>query len=154
MRSQDWRDTFSLVGACREVGDDWGSWRRLLLERLADLAGFELVFSVEMGQGPDGRLVDLGYVDHGFEHGFCRRTQEELYRRVDEDRSLHAPLMAYLERASHDPGAVCTRRDLLTDAQWYGTAVYHDVYRALGVDESLWSFDPWPTHQAGWPARG
>lgn len=143
LRLGDVRAISTLVGECRELGDDAVRWRQHLLAGLGRLTGAGLALNYE-GTWAPSRIT--GVVEWGWENGFARRP----WVRMNEAFARHGvginPMVRpYLSRGID----VQTRCDLLPDTDWYGSDYYHEFQRPTGGDSILYGSHPLPNKGAG-----
>ena len=144
LRARDWRAIFLLAGECRELGDEQACWRRHLLRRLAVLIDADLGFCGEMAGILAGRPRDLGFADCGYENGFSRAAQIEVYTRVAANPAIFEALCNYFQRLGSEDGLCLSARESLGDATWDASGSYQLVHRPLGVDHALWCYRSLP----------
>jgi DNA-binding CsgD family transcriptional regulator len=140
LRGQDWRAIVLLVGECRELGDEQTLRRRHLLGRLSVLVDADLGFCGEMGGILSGRPRDLGFTDCGYENGFDRAAQIEVYTRVEGNPGIYDALSRYSQRLGSDDGICVSARESLEHETWESSTSYQLVHRPLGVDHALWCY--------------
>ena len=144
LRARDWRAIVSLAGECRELGDERSHWRHHLLGRLSLLVDADLGFCGEMAGILAARPHDLGFTDCGYEGGFDRAAQVEVYARVAGDPTIFEALGNYFGRLGSEDGACVSARESLGHESWESSTSYQLVHRPLGVDHALWCYRSMP----------
>jgi DNA-binding CsgD family transcriptional regulator len=141
LRLGDVRAALRLVGECRDLGYDHGRWAPHMLAGLCRLLG------ARAGNGGEIRLVrshgsleGAGYFDAGFAPG-----EGALYLEFLNTRGLyrHPGTTAYAawRAAAPRPGRMSTktRRQVVPDPEWYGSAFYNECHRVIRIDHCLGS---------------
>jgi DNA-binding CsgD family transcriptional regulator len=141
LRLVDVRAAFRLVGECRDLGCDPVRWPPHMLAGLCRLVG------ARAGNGGELRLVRThgslegsGYFDAGFGPG-----EGALYLEFLSTRGLyrHPGTTAYAawRAAKPRPGRMSTktRRQVVPDPEWYGSAFYNECHRVIRIDHCLGS---------------
>ena len=142
VRAEDVRAILKLVGECRDLGDDAPAWRAHFVAGLARLVGADLASAGEMAGCRTASPSDLG-VAHWMAPGLAdpavlAATADELRR----DPAWAPVILRYLGLGFEGDAACLTRRDLLTDRDWYDTRDYQLAQRPCGLDHILWCFHP------------
>src|SRR4051794_18812612 len=130
IRVADCHAILDLVGECRELGDDPGTWRRHAIERLARMVDADLGFGGEMAGCLALRPRSLGHADWGWENGFDRAVHvEQMAAANARGPAAFSPAMnAYYRRMSRDDGVCHSRPDIFTDREWYGSFDYRVIH--------------------------
>ena len=131
LRVQDVRDAYRLIGECRDLGSDPALWHRRMLEGLCPLIG------VPVAVGGEGRWKPPLEAISAFEVGLDARGRElytAYHRELGPDGD---PIFRALR---HLRGHfVRTRRDVVSDAVWYGSTAWNDYRRPIDLDDQLTS---------------
>ncbi len=138
LRLTDVRTAYRLIGEVRELGADRAAWSEHLLRGLARLVGAKVGLTSEARGWRAGALrtlpvagTDVGWADAGEHARFL-----EWMGRPEADGPDFVP---YSERlAGHDCFS-CTRRDLVTDADWYSSAHLNEFRRVAHLDDFLYA---------------
>ena len=135
LRVQDVRDASRLIGDCRDVGTDPALWHRRLLEGLCTLIGGP---SATGGEGVWLRPQHPVRVLSVHETGFDARAREfyaAFHRELGPSRE---PIFRAMQRI---PGQLVTRsrRQLLSDADWYGSYFFNEFQRPVNIEDRLTS---------------
>lgn len=148
LRVSDFRSILHLVGECRELGDEAWQWRPHLIAGLARLTGAGVGVSGEIAIDRRGPRHDLGIADWGFDAGFDRSAWLNALATFQHN-PLYNPIMnAYVARLSEIAGGAVSRGELIPDGEWYRSAYYQNIHRALGADVTLACFCPVPSKPA------
>jgi DNA-binding CsgD family transcriptional regulator len=135
LRVQDVRDAYRLIGDCRDLGSDPALWNRRMLEGLCRLVGTP---GATGGEGRRIRPHRAIEVISAFDTGLDSRAHD-LYiayqRDLGPDRD---PVYRPLQRL---PGRhiVRTRRQLISDSDWYRSVAWSDYLRPANIDDRLTS---------------
>jgi DNA-binding CsgD family transcriptional regulator len=147
LRVSDCREILALVGECRELGDDSGSWQLHGIERLARLVDADLGFGGEMSGCLALRPKSLGVADWGWENGFKRSVFVELSPAADSpDPVIYSPAMnTYFGRMRAEDGVCHSRTEIIGDREYEASFDYQVIHRSYGVDHILWCFRSIPS---------
>ncbi|MBX9579253.1 MAG: helix-turn-helix transcriptional regulator [Gemmataceae bacterium] len=130
LRLADLRAVHRLVGECRDLGDDAGTWRAYFARRAAELAGAGLA------QSADGRFEAPVTVDHirlwGLDNGFDPAALAELVRRITADPYFNPMSAPYRAALAAEDGTCLTRPELVADPGWFRSAFYALLREAGG----------------------
>lgn len=122
LRLADLRAVHTLVGECRDLGDDYGTWRLHFARRAAELAGAGLA------QTAEGRFDAPTSPDHtrlwGLDNGFGLAAMMEVAGRVTADPYFNPMAVPYRAAAAADDGACLTRPELVADPGWFRSEFY------------------------------
>jgi DNA-binding CsgD family transcriptional regulator len=144
LRLSDVRHILTLVGECRELGDDPYRWRTHLLRGLGGLTGAGFGIGAEIGGCRRGPRRDLGTFAWGWENGFDRAGWEQMLGEF-EHNPLYNPVMnAYIDRLPHASGECLARADMIPDRDWYPSRYFQTLHRSLRADATLACFQPIP----------
>jgi hypothetical protein len=133
LRVQDVRDAYRLIGDCRDVGSDPALWFPRMLEGLCQLLGAKTATG---GEGrwlrPHRPIEPLS----AFQVGLSGRDYELFVAYMRSNGVIADPVYRPLQRL---PGRLITRtrRDVVSDAVWYRSAVYNDNFRPAGIDHRI-----------------
>lgn len=146
LHAADIRAIYSLVGECRELGDDPIAWRRHLLAKAARLVGSALAVEYEGVNKPNGPfqpsgIADGGWEDSGFNRAAWVRLNEELARRGTDFNPM---IPAYFAAIGAGREPCLTRSDVLPDSQWYRSCYYQDYHVPSGADAMMYCILPMP----------
>lgn len=146
LRVQDIRQIMTLVGECRELGDDATVWRLHWFAGVAQLIGAGLVLGGEVVDVRAGRTRYVGTTDWGWANGFNRLGWDRALAEMAADPSLMRVMSfgAYLQRMLVDDGASLARSDYLRDSYWYRSWEYENLPRTAGADHCLFCFHSLP----------
>jgi DNA-binding CsgD family transcriptional regulator len=135
LRLRDVRDAYRLIGECRDLGNDPALWHRRMFEGLCRLIG---ATSANGGEGrwlrPHRPVEPLS----AFRSGPPPVNGDRLATYMRERAHAIDPVWQALQRV---PGRLVarTRRQLVSDATWYRSAVFNDYLRPAHVDHRLTS---------------
>jgi DNA-binding CsgD family transcriptional regulator len=134
----DVRAAFRLVGECRDLGYDPVLWAPHMLAGLCRLLGARAGNGGMIRQArPHGALEGSAYYAAGFapEEG---EVYVRFFRTHGVDRNPGATRYAAW-REKPRPGRLITqtRRQVLPDPEWYGSAWYNECHRVIGIDHVL-----------------
>src|SRR5919108_5400525 len=135
LRVQDVRDAYRLIGECRDLGSDPALWHRRMLEGLCRLIG------ARTGAGGEGRWKrphSPVKVISAIEVGLDSREHQLFVAYFREVGPPGDPIFRALGRLG-DRHVVRTRRQLVSDAAWYGSSVWNDYQRLIGIDHQFTS---------------
>jgi DNA-binding CsgD family transcriptional regulator len=135
LRAQDVRDAYRLIGECRDLGSDPALWHQRMLEGLCRLVGVPVAVG---GEGRWKRPHPPGEVISAFDVGLDSRGHE-LYLAYHRDLGPAGdPIFLALQRL-RGRHVVGTRRQLVSDVTWYGSAAWYDYRRLIHIDDQLTS---------------
>ena len=134
LRIQDVRKVFRVIGDCRDVGDDTGRWFELALSGACRLVGGVAAAGGEGRWQRPRPLVPVSAFSVGF-------TESEVARYLAymHEFGINAdPLFQAMKRQT---GRCVTRRrrELVSDADWYGSRAFTDYRRHTHTDHQLTS---------------
>jgi DNA-binding CsgD family transcriptional regulator len=139
LRLLDLRVIHTLIGECRELGDDAAGWHQHLYARLARFTGGGVVMGGEVAGLKTGRIEVVGPADWGWENGFERNAWEtataEAHRGPHNCRLVTFP--TYMTRTAIN-GMCLARTDLISDAEWDHLWEFRHVQEPAGADHSLY----------------
>ena len=133
LRVQDVRDAVRLIGDCRDLGSDPGLWFPRMLEGLCRIFGAATATGGEgWGARPHRPLQPVS----AFQFGLQGRHYE---RFLDYLRTIGPGGDPTYQRLLDVPGRLVTRtrRQLLSDGEWYRTVVFNDFLRPTHIDHFL-----------------
>jgi DNA-binding CsgD family transcriptional regulator len=135
LRVQDVRDAYRLIGECRDVGSDPALWHRRLLEGLCALIGGP---SATGGEGLWLRPRHPVRVLSVHATGFDARALQFYAAFHRELGPAREPIFRVMQRI---PGQLVTRsrRQLLSDADWYGSYFFNEYQRPVNIEDRLTS---------------
>ena len=135
LRVQDVRDAYRLIGDCRDLGNDPALWHGRMLQGVCELIGAPHAAG---GEGwwpePHGPIQPVSAYDSGNDPAFSEGLQT--YHRVNG--VADDPVFCALRRLARRRGAH-TRRELVSDAVWYVSAMFNEYLRPLALDDRLLS---------------
>jgi DNA-binding CsgD family transcriptional regulator len=133
VRMRDVRAAFRLIGECRDVGHDPGRWHRRMLEGLALQFGVVQAAGGEAWWDRPGRPVRpvSAYIFNAHPAG-----NDGFHAYAREQGWTGDPILRAIERL---PAKLVTRtrRQLVSDAVWYGSDAFQRYRRASGIDHQL-----------------
>ena len=135
LRVRDVRDAYRLIGECRDLGSDPALWHQRMLEGLCSLIGVPVAVG---GEGRWNRSHEVSEVISVHEVGLDSRGRALLHAYHRELGPDGDPVF----RALRDLPArlvTRTRRQLVPDVTWYGSAAWHDYRRPAYLDDQLTS---------------
>jgi DNA-binding CsgD family transcriptional regulator len=132
LRVQDVRDAYRLIGECRDLGRDPALWQSRMLEGLCPLIG------VPVAVGGEGRWNPPLEVISAFDVGLDARGHD-LYMAYHRELGPGGDPIFRALRNLHGRHLVRARRDVVTDAAWYGSAAWNDYRRPIDIDDQLTS---------------
>jgi DNA-binding CsgD family transcriptional regulator len=132
LRVQDVRDAYRLIGECRDLGRDPALWQTRMLEGLRPLIG------VPVAVGGEGRWTPSLEAISAFDVGLDARGHDLYVAYHREVGPGGDPIFRAL-RSLRGRHLVRTRRDVVSDAVWYGSAAWNDYRRPIYIDDQLTS---------------
>ena len=133
LRVQDVRDTYRLIGECRDLGGDPALWFPRMLEGLCRLFG---ALTATGGEGwwvrPHRPIEPIS----AFQFGLQGRAYELFMAYMRANEVATDPVYRPLQ---HVPDQVITRtrRQVVSDAVWYRSAVFNEKFRPTGIDHRI-----------------
>ncbi len=141
-RAHEYRETFLLLGECRELGADPFVWRTHLLEGLDRLLGDFVGIVAEGRRTGPARTVDTSlFVDRGWDSDSSRGRWLEYMRRMGPGADPN--MTAFLARFA-PPHGTAVRRQIVGDREHYASDYYRDYLSPIHIDDSLCSFHELP----------
>jgi DNA-binding CsgD family transcriptional regulator len=131
LRRRDVRRALRLSGELRELEHDPQARARHLVESIAKLVGSTVTTLSRIELGASVNLI----AEHGWSEDEQRRAIE-LY--AGGDGANVDPLARFLV-ASPRPSVAFSRRDVVTDHDWYRSAAYAALRRPIHLDDALYS---------------
>src|SRR5262245_7871623 len=134
LRVQDVRDAYRLIGECRDLGSDHTLWQSRMLEGVCRLIG------VPFATGGEGRWVRasppeaISELDAGLDAP--ARAMFTAYRR--ELKPSGTPIWRALRNVG-DRLFTRSRRQLVSDAEWYRSVLFTEYRRPGKMDHHLTS---------------
>jgi len=135
LRVQDVRDAYRLIGECRDLGADPTLWHRRMMEGLCRLIGARTAAG---GEGRWNRPHSPVQVLSAVEVGLDVREHRLFLAYFRDVGPPDDPIFRALGRLG-DRHIVRTRRQLVSDADWYGSSVWNDYQRPIGIDHQFTS---------------
>ena len=134
LRLHDVRDAYRLIGECRDLGSDAALWHSRMLEGVYRLIGAPAT-------GGEGRWVRPHLHSEqisAFDAGLDARTRE-LY--IAYRRELGPPGNPIWRTLLNVAGRLVTRsrRQLVSDTEWYGSVIFNEYRRPGKIDHQLTS---------------
>ncbi len=130
----DARAVFRLLDELKQLRHDTLAWRGRMLTELGALVGAEVGVA---GEAPAGCFLDpsthAGGVDTGWATESDRRAWMSVCTRSEPDLDPSDRAVAAIEQ----PSFTRTRPQLVTDGDWYGSAIFRDHYRPAAIDHYL-----------------
>jgi DNA-binding CsgD family transcriptional regulator len=134
------RAVFRLVGEVRELGAQTLVWRAHMIDTLCRLLDAPVGMG---GEIPPGSITPTAAVDMGW--GTARDRREWLEFMASGDDATDPIVVNSLARRGRRYSL--SRRQLVTDRQWYGTS-HFELRRRAGLDDCIASSVPLPVR--GW----
>jgi len=133
LRAQDVCAAYRLIGECRDLGGDPALWFPRMCEGLCRLFGAS---TATAGEGwwrrPHGPIEPIS----AFQFGLTGRYYELFmaYMRANEIAAdpIYRPLQHVPDRL-----ITRTRRQVISDAVWYRSAVFNEYFRPTGIDHRI-----------------
>jgi DNA-binding CsgD family transcriptional regulator len=135
LRVQDVRDAYRLIGECRDLGSDPALWHSRMLKGVHRLIGAPAAAG---GEGRWVRPISAGKQITAFDAGLEARARE-LY--IEYRREL-GPAGNPIWRAMLTVGGQLvtrSRRQLVSDIEWYRSIVFNEYRRPGKIDHQLTS---------------
>jgi DNA-binding CsgD family transcriptional regulator len=137
---QDLQNIFTLLGECRELGDDYGQWRTHVMQGLARLVDAELIMHAAMTGIDERRNCMHSGSAWGFQNGFNLAGWIELAKNYGPDFSVTVLQMLTRIRASSESGLTLARQSIIPTKQWESSFDCQIVSRTIGTDAVMQSF--------------
>lgn len=136
LRLSDLRAMHTLVGDCRELGDDPTAWRYRLGEGVAGLTGAAVVFVVEHA---DDITTWTGQTEWGWETSGLDRAAVARVQAAALERTalIHPMIERYVAARAADDGVALTRSDLVSDREYFASGFYREYHRPTGAGPQL-----------------
>jgi DNA-binding CsgD family transcriptional regulator len=142
VRAHEYRETFLLIGECRELGADPFVWRTHLLEGLDRLLGDSVGIVAEGQRTGRARSVDPSLVvDRGWDCDSSRRRWLDYMRSMGPGADPNCA--AFLARFV-PPYRTAVRRQYVGDREHYASDYYRNYLSSVQIDDSLYSFHELP----------
>jgi DNA-binding CsgD family transcriptional regulator len=135
LRVRDVRDAYRLIGECRDLGSDPAQWHQHMLDGLCRLIGARTAAG---GEGRWNRPHSPVKVISAIEVGLDSREHQLFVAYFRDVGPSNDPIFRALRRLG-GRHVVRTRRQLVSDADWYGSSVWNDYQRPIGIDHQLTS---------------
>jgi len=133
---KDVRGAYRLIGECRDLGSDPALWQARMLDGLRRLIGTPAATGGEgLLVGADRRVVGLSW----FSSGLDARSRAVLASYMRDAAVVEDPLVRALVRVP-DRLVTRTRRQAVSDAVYYRSAVVDNYLRHADVEHRLMSF--------------
>ena len=138
LRLSDVRTAFRLVGEVRELGADPAAWPTHLITGRSRVVGAKVGLTIEARGWRAGalRTLPVAATDVGWSDAAERARFLEWMGRPEADGPDFA---AYSERLAGRDCFTCTRRDLVTDADWYSSAHLNEFRRFAALDDFVYA---------------
>jgi DNA-binding NarL/FixJ family response regulator len=133
LRVQDVRDVYRVIGECRDVGGHPGLWHRRMLEMLSVLFGVVQAAGGEAWWERPGRPIQpISAYSASAEPAADDALRS--YHRAEGPQA--DPIFQEMKK---QPRSLITRtrRQLVSDAEWYRSVSFDRYYRTGGIDHSL-----------------
>jgi len=135
LRAQDVRDAYRLIGECRDVAADPVMWHARMLDGLCRLIGARTAAG---GEGRWNRPHSPVKVISAVEVGLDSRERQLFMAYLREVGPPGDPIFRAIGRLA-GRHIVRTRRQVVSDPDWYGSSVWNDYQRPIGIDHQLTS---------------
>ena len=143
LHEHDARKVIRLLGEVAITEGDHQAKKRILLDGLAELVQAD-VWSWALVRSCDARFsrTPVAYnIVHSCREGIGDWLSVYMQRPMASDFEVvfNQPLRALALRGHH---FTRTRRQILSDDQWYGSEVYQRYYASIGIDDFIYSICP------------
>ena len=135
LRVEDLRNAFRLVGDCRDVGDDPALWPQRALEGLCHLVG---AAAATGGEGVWHRPGSPVRPMTAFDVGWDEIGRDRFLAYMRENGTAADPIFHKLQHVL-GPVVTLTRRQLVTDRDWYRSVSFNEYRKVGGCDHQLTS---------------
>jgi DNA-binding NarL/FixJ family response regulator len=135
LRVRDVRDAYRLIGECRDLGKDPALWHQRMLEGLCRLVGAPVAVG---GEGRWKRPQLPAEVISAFDAGLDSRGHD-LYMAYQRELGPKGDPIFHAMRRLRGRHVVRSRRQLVSDVAWYGSAAWNDYRRPIHIDDQLTS---------------
>jgi len=135
LRVQDVRDAYRLIGECRDLGSNPVLWHRHMLDGLCWLIGARTAAG---GEGRWNRSHSPVKVISAVEVGLDSREHQLFVAYLRDLGPPGDPIFRALGRLG-GRHVVRTRPQLVSDADWYGSSVWNEYQRPIGIDHQFTS---------------
>jgi DNA-binding CsgD family transcriptional regulator len=135
LRAQDVRDACRLIGECRDVAADPVMWHARMLDGLCRLIGARTAAG---GEGRWSRPHSPVKVISAVEVGLDSRERQLFMAYLREVGPPGDPIFRAIGRLA-GRHIVRTRRQLVSDPDWYGSSVWNEYQRRVGIDHQFTS---------------
>jgi len=134
LRVQDVRDAYRLIGECRDLGSDPALWHSRMLEGVCRLLGAPAAG----GEGRWVRPISTVETISAFDVGLEARTRDLYIAYRRELGPAGNPIWRALQNVA---GRLVTRsrRQLVSDTEWYRSVVFNEYRRPGKIDHQLTS---------------
>jgi hypothetical protein len=133
LRVQDVRDAYRLIGECRDLGNDPALWFPRMLEGLCELFG---AFTATGGEGWWIRSRPPIVPISAFHHGLSRHDYDMYVAHIRRGGPAVDPIFRVLHRARGQL-VTRTRRQIVSDTEWYRSALFNENFRVTGIDHRI-----------------
>jgi DNA-binding CsgD family transcriptional regulator len=144
LRVEDVRQAFRLIGDCRDLGSDPILWFPRMLEGLCTLIG---AATATGGEGRWNHSRAAIEPVSAFHFGLEPIAYERYVAHQRRGGPAVDPVFSRLQ-TSEDELITRTRRQLVSDEDWYGSEVFNHQFRIMGIDHRLASLRRAPTSGA------
>jgi hypothetical protein len=138
VRVEDVRDAYRLIGECRDLGSDPALWHSRMLEGVDRLIGAPAAAG---GEGHWVRPIFTPEAISAFDAGLDARARELYIRYRRELKPAGNPIWRVLRNVP-DRLVTRTRRQLVSDTEWYRSVVFNEYRRPGKIDHQLTSVYP------------
>jgi hypothetical protein len=142
IRLRDVRQVFRLLGECCELGADPLVWRGHMLQHLGHIVGAQIGICgtvIPVKKGSPLTLLPESFVDVGWatdrERGLFLQWLSESPPDID-------PLVRHMGETvpRKQASLTCSRREVISDDNWYKSPFYNEFYRPSRLDDRIESF--------------
>ena len=116
------------------------AWRSHFIEQLAGLVDADMGNCGESAGPSAMEQRSLGVIHWGNENCANPAAFGEVREMIEQNPMLYELLFRYFERLVRDDGVCHSRREIISDREWYPSTSYQGVHRPLGVDHVVWCF--------------
>jgi len=138
LRLRDIRALSEMTHECRDRGDDPVAWRQHWFKRLAEFIDADLVVGGELAGLRSGRPRDLGTTAYGWENGFDPGGWARALELLQTDPDYSPILAEYGRRSAFADGEALRVTEIIPESSWRRSAEFQEVFRAIGVEYSLY----------------
>ena len=136
LRLRDLRNIYRVLGECRELGSDHRAWRLHAIDSLCELVGAQVGIVGELNEFRTAAPRMTAVLDRGWSG---RRERQNYLDLLREHGPANNPQHLPLSRLPAFRLATRSRRQLVSDAEWYRSEHFNEQRRPSRIDGSLLS---------------